>query len=75
LATSATGERSASRRIATICSSVNRLFLIGSSFSAKSHLSRNQLIEKGRQVTGGPPFIGISSQAHLASPPPFKLTA
>src|SRR5690606_3658640 len=43
---------SASRRISTICSSVNRLFLIGSSFSMKSHLSRNYWSEELGQVTG-----------------------
>src|SRR5690606_12743099 len=36
-ATSATGMRSASRRIATICSSVNLLFLMGSSPRGESH--------------------------------------
>jgi hypothetical protein len=36
--------------MATICSSLNRLFLIGSSLWSKSHLSRNQLIEKVGQV-------------------------
>ncbi len=41
LGRSATDVLSASRRISTICSSVNRLFLTGSSFSMKSHLSRN----------------------------------
>jgi hypothetical protein len=37
--------------MATICSSLNRLFLIGSSLWSKSHLSRNQLIEKVGQVS------------------------
>jgi len=49
LATSATDVRSASRRIATICSSVSRLFLIGSSLT-KSHLSRNHRSEETGQV-------------------------
>jgi len=44
-ATSATELRSASRRIPTICSSVNRLFFIGSSLT-KSHLSRNHWSEE-----------------------------
>lgn len=37
-------------QIATICLSVNRLFLIGSSLS-KSHLSRNHWYEETKQVT------------------------
>jgi hypothetical protein len=38
--------RSASRKIATICSSLNRLFLIALPLCRKSHLSRNQRSEK-----------------------------
>lgn len=50
-ATAATLPCSASRGMATICSSVKRLFLIGSSFLSKSHLSRYQCSEKvGRLV-------------------------
>jgi len=45
LATSATEVRSAFLGIATICSSVNRRFLIGSS-SAQSHLSRDYWTEE-----------------------------
>jgi hypothetical protein len=52
LAAAATEVRSASRRIATICSSLNRLFLIGFSLASKSHLSRNQWSEKVGQVSG-----------------------
>jgi hypothetical protein len=37
--------------MATICSSVKRLFLIGSSFLSKSTLSRNYRSEKVGQVT------------------------
>ncbi len=48
--TSATELRSASRRMATICSSVNRLFCIGSSLT-KSHLSRNLWSEETGQVS------------------------
>jgi DNA-binding NarL/FixJ family response regulator len=48
-ATSATEVRSASRKIATICSSVNRLFLTGSSLT-KSYLSRNHWSEETGQV-------------------------
>jgi hypothetical protein len=50
LAAAVTVVRSASRKIATICSSLNRLFLIGSPFTSKSHLSRNQPSEKAGQV-------------------------
>src|SRR5690606_2705436 len=49
-AVAATVDFSASRRMATICSSVNRLFLIGSSFAKKSHLSRIQWAEELGQV-------------------------
>src|SRR5690606_6561580 len=49
-AAAATVDFSASRRMATICSSVNRLFLIGSSFAKKSHLSRIQWAEELGQV-------------------------
>jgi hypothetical protein len=52
LAATATVVRSASRKMATICSSRNRLFLIGSSLWSKSHLPRNQVIEKVGQVKG-----------------------
>lgn len=49
LAASATEVRSASRRIATICSSANGPSLIGSSFTAKSHASSNQVpVEAGQ---------------------------
>ena len=51
LAVSATLLRSASLRMATICSSLNRLFLMGSSLS-KSHLHRNYWSEETRQVRG-----------------------
>jgi hypothetical protein len=49
-AASATDVRSASRKMATICSSVNRLFLMGSSLS-KSHLPKNHWSEETGQVT------------------------
>src|SRR5664279_3750611 len=49
LAVSATDVRSASRSTATICSSLNRLFLMGSSLS-KSHLHRNYWSEETGQV-------------------------
>jgi len=49
LATAATDVASASRRMATICSSLNRLFLMGSSLS-KSHLPRNYRYEEAGQV-------------------------
>jgi hypothetical protein len=45
----ATDVASASRRMATICSSLNRPFLIGSSLS-KSHLPRNYWSEETGQV-------------------------
>src|SRR6516164_775164 len=44
LAASATDVRSASRRIATICSSLNRLLRMGSSL-AKRHCPKNEQIE------------------------------
>src|SRR5690606_37097915 len=50
LAASATLVRSASRSTATICSSVNRLFLMGSSQDG-IHLPRNQWSEETGQVT------------------------
>lgn len=49
LAVSATDVRSASRSTATICSSENRLFLMGSSLS-KSHHYRNYWHEETGQV-------------------------
>src|SRR6267378_4455688 len=55
LAVSATDVRSASRRIATICSSLNRLFLTGSSCCFGSHLSRNYWLGKTGQVKITPP--------------------
>ena len=51
LAVSATVLRSASRRMATIYSSLNRLFLMGSSLS-KSHLSSYPWSEETGQVKG-----------------------
>ena len=51
LAAAATDVASASRRMATICSSLNRLFLMGSSLS-KSHLHRNHWSEETGQVMG-----------------------
>jgi hypothetical protein len=49
LAVSATDVRSASRSTATICSSVNRLFLMSSALS-KSHHHRNYWFEEIGQV-------------------------
>src|SRR4051794_36821204 len=49
LAASATDVRSASRTMATTCSSVNQLFVMGSSLR-KSHLSRNHWYEETGQV-------------------------
>jgi hypothetical protein len=64
----ATEVRSASRKIATICSSLNRLFLIGSSFRLKSHLSRNQPSEKAGQVRQASLAVGrIAYQMKLAA--------
>src|SRR5690606_31979023 len=54
-ATSATGMRSASRRIATICSSVNLLFLMGSSPRGESHslnLSVRRKFRAGHTLSG-----------------------
>jgi hypothetical protein len=49
LAASATEVRSASRKTSTICSSVNRLFFMGSSRDG-SHLPRNYWSEETGQV-------------------------
>src|SRR5262245_19913834 len=54
LATSATGLGSASRRIATICSSVKRLFFIG---------SLSALQEPFSQLTIGPQILGRSTRS------------
>src|SRR5678810_886595 len=62
LAASATDVRSASRSTATICSSVNRLFLMGSSLS-KSHLHRNYWSEETGQVNVGS-LLGELGQCH-----------
>ena len=50
LAATGTDVASASRRMATICSRLNRLFLMGSSLT-KSHLPKNYWSEETGQVT------------------------
>ncbi len=46
LATSATGLLSASRKIFTICSSLNRVFFMGSSLAFEGHLLKNRVVRK-----------------------------
>src|SRR5690606_34467907 len=65
-ATSATGMRSASRRIATICSSVNLLFLMGSSPRGESHslnLSVRRKFRAGQDIDGRVGHVGRPRQA------------
>ena len=53
-AASVTGDLSASRRILTICSSVNRLFFMGSSPGGGSHSLK---LSVGRKIRAGHPFF------------------